>query len=122
MVISNLNQMENSIIDVKLLKVRRIDLSLSMQRWIALVEEFNGIAPIARQINEASQLVYMKRFIRDVPELKEIDKMVDVMCSCRTRTPAEQIQICTLTSPRDGMVKLMRITKVGEEHPLETFT
>ena len=123
MAISNLNEMKNSVIDAKLPKVRRINLSLSMQRWIALVEEFNGIALIERQVNDAQQLVYLKRFIRDVPEVKEINKMVDVMCSGRTTTPAEKIQIYfDLTSPQDGIVKLMRITKVGEDHPLETFT
>jgi hypothetical protein len=90
--------MEDSIIDAKVPKNRRQDMSVSMQKWKALVEEFNSIAPVDRYINESQQLVYLKRFIKDVPELKDINKLVDVMCTGiqnngRTATPAEKIQI-----------------------------
>ena len=69
MAIRNLDEMEESIIDGKVPKDRRQDVAVSMQKWKALVEEFNSIAPIERYINESQQLVYLKRFISDVPEL-----------------------------------------------------
>ena len=55
-------------------------MSLSMQKWKALVKEFN---PVEQYINDSQQLVYLKQFIRDVPDLKDINKLVDVMCDAR---------------------------------------
>lgn len=37
--------------------------------------------------------MYLKRFIRNVPELKDINKLVDVMCSGRAKSSDEIIQI-----------------------------
>jgi len=96
MAISHLNQMEASIIDSTIPRTRTVDMSLSMQRWKAKVEEFNSLAPPNRQISDAQQsqqLVNLRRFIRNVPELKDIDRLVDVMCSCHTKTPNEISQI-----------------------------
>ena len=73
MAIRNLDEMEESIIDGKVPKDRRQDVAVSMQKWKALVEEFNSIALIERYINESQQLVYLKRFISDVPELKDVN-------------------------------------------------
>ena len=55
-----------------------------MQKWKALVKEFN---PVEQYINDSQQLVYLKQFIRDVPDLKDINKLVDVMCDARWENP-----------------------------------
>ena len=98
MAICNLNEMEDSIIEAKIPKNRHQDMSVMMHKWKALVEDFNSTAPIDRYINDSTQLVYLKRFIKDVPELHDINKLVDVMCNGiqnngRVATPAEKIQI-----------------------------
>jgi len=51
---SCINQMETSIIDSTIPRTRHVDMSLSMRRWIAKVEEFNSLAPLNRQISEHS--------------------------------------------------------------------
>jgi len=53
MAISNLDEMESGIIDGVIPKNRRQALLLSMQKWKALVKEFNSLAPPERYIMRA---------------------------------------------------------------------
>lgn len=99
MAISNLDEMEVGIIDGVIPENRRQPLLSTMQKWKAKVEEFNSLALPERYINESQTLVYLKRFIRNVPELKDMNKLVDIMCTGiqnnigQTPLPADKIQM-----------------------------
>ena len=79
-------------------EIRRQPLLLSMQKWKLKVDDFNSLAPSDRHINDAQTLVHLKRFIKNVPELKDINNMVTVMCTGllsngHTPSPLDKIQM-----------------------------
>ena len=75
-------RMESSIMDGEIPEPRRQPLLLSMQKWRLKVDDFNSLAPPGRYINDAQTLVHLKRFIKNVPELQDINNMVDIMSMC----------------------------------------
>ena len=96
--IANLDEMENSIIRSEIPENRRQALHKIMQNWKLKVDDFNELAPSARFINEAQTLVHLKHFIGNVPELKNINDLVNVMCtgiqnSGHTPTARDKIQM-----------------------------
>ena len=98
MAIANLDEMENSIIRSEIPENRRQALHKIMQNWKLKVDDFNDLAPAARFINEAQTLVHLKHFIQNVPELKNINDLVNVMCtgiqnSGHTPTARDKIQM-----------------------------
>ena len=104
MAIANLDEMENSIIRSEIPENRRQPLHKVMQKWKLEVDDFNDLAPSAQFINEAQTLVHLKHFIRNVPELKSINDLVNVMCtglqnSGHTPTALDMIQMYFNVSP-----------------------
>jgi len=98
MAISNLDEMENSIMEAEIPETRRQALLTSMQKFILKIDDFNNLATPDRQMNDAQKLTNLKRLIRNVPELQSINSMVTVMCTGlsgkgRTPTPLEKIQM-----------------------------
>ena len=79
--IANLDEMEDSIIDGTIPLTRRQSLLLYMEKWKAKLDDFNSLAPPDRYMNEAQTLSHLKRFIRHVPELQDMNKLVDIMCT-----------------------------------------
>jgi len=98
MAIANLDEMENSIMVVEIPEVRRQALLTSMQKFLGKIDDFNKLAPLDRQMNDAQKLINLKRLIKNVPELQSINSMVTVMCTGligkgRIPTPLEKIQM-----------------------------
>ena len=75
MAIANLDEMESSIMDGEIPEPRCQPLLLSMQKWRLKVDDFNSLAPPGRYINDAQTLVHLKRFIKNVPELQDINNV-----------------------------------------------
>ena len=98
MAIANLDEMENSIMMAEIPEVRRQALITSMQKYLLKIDDFNKLASADRQMNDAQKLTNLKRLIRNVPELENINSMVTVMCTGlmgrnHTPTPLEKIQM-----------------------------
>ena len=78
MAIANLDEMENSIMTVEIPETRRQALITTMQKYLLQIDDFNKLAPSDRQISDAQRLVNLKRLIKNVPELQNINSMVSL--------------------------------------------